>query len=333
MRGLHVVFWIVALAGAAVAAPDPAPPPDFTASQYIDGHGCVFLRQGQGWAARLDDDNAPLCGFPPSLSVRGAGAQGDFMPVPAVPPPNPAELLAEALAAGLRQGEFGADPLPPEIRRDDPLPERPSALAAHLLQQVRAQASLRAALTGAGSSNSDLCARLGYVPDDDPAPVLGGDVTQGLCPGMRAPTPEERILPGQRAPVQGASQASPIATPAPVRVTQPAVRPVRQPLATQPPKSSSVQARRQAPPRPISVPEMIPASARYVQVGTYLQDDAALVTIRRLAELGYRTAQTYTRADGKVFRVILAGPFTDRQTLVTTLNRLRAQGYPHAIAR
>nr|WP_252733686.1 SPOR domain-containing protein [Paracoccus marinaquae] len=78
---------------------------------------------------------------------------------------------------------------------------------------------------------------------------------------------------------------------------------------------------------------MIPASARFVQVGAFADDANATIVIRRLSEMGYRVGQTRSRHDGKPVRVILAGPFTDRRSLVAALNRLRAQGYPGAVAR
>ena len=79
--------------------------------------------------------------------------------------------------------------------------------------------------------------------------------------------------------------------------------------------------------------EMIPASARYVRIGDYAAEANAAGAIRRLSDLGYRVAQTYGRRGGIRVRIILAGPFRDRRSLVEALNHLRRNGYPRAVAR
>ncbi|MFV0408993.1 MAG: hypothetical protein ACK5LJ_04610 [Paracoccus sp. (in: a-proteobacteria)] len=56
--------------------PAEPPPPDFQATQYIDSHGCVFVLDGVGWTARLAEDGAPICGFPPSMGGRAAPVAG-----------------------------------------------------------------------------------------------------------------------------------------------------------------------------------------------------------------------------------------------------------------
>jgi hypothetical protein len=76
------VFLSMALgAGHAFAAtlevngPAEVPPASYTASQYVDSGGCVFVRAGYGssvnWVARVGRDKRQLCGYQPSL-VAGA---------------------------------------------------------------------------------------------------------------------------------------------------------------------------------------------------------------------------------------------------------------------
>lgn len=378
MRVFGAVWCVLVLAGAARAAPVPPPPDDFSGSQYIDGTGCVFERQGEDWIARLDSTSQPICGFPPSMSSRRTDPDTPSVLTsdPEEPPAQGIEdMLVEQLASGLRQGEFTADPRPAEIRKDVPARDRPNALQVQLDKQVQNEAKLRAAMVAAGNTTSDLCAQLGYVPDDDPKPFLGGDVTQGLCPGMRAATPAERVLAGERLEATGTAvavvpgspaaqpgkaeaaktavaRADPLAVKAPVAaaaggtsksVTTKQVEAAK-PAATAradtaakvaPASSSSVQARRVVKPGPATPPmiEMIPASARYVQVGAYTEDENAMIVIRRLSEMGYRTAQSFIRDDNRTFRLVMAGPFKDRQALVAALNQLRKQGYPQAVAR
>ena len=78
---------------------------------------------------------------------------------------------------------------------------------------------------------------------------------------------------------------------------------------------------------------MIPASARYVQVGAYGDEGNAMIVLRALTARGYPTGQGRATDGTKPLRLIMAGPFTDRQALIAALNDLRANGYPKAVAR
>ena len=332
--------WIIAIlmmAGAARGEPVPPPPADFGSTQYIDGAGCVFLREGTDWVPRPDGTGGQLCGFPPSLATRRSDPDtvSVLAPMHPDPPPRPEDVLAETLASGLRQGEFTADPAPRETRRDAPAPSQPPAIARNMARIAAQQDQLRAAASGAGRSD-DLCAALGYRPDPDPRPLIGGDVTQGMCYGMQADVPTRRIsdtahvVPEEPAPVAEKATDKPAETVSKSVPATASVAPDRPKAAT----TGTVADRRQPrPAAPERLIEMIPASARYVQVGAYMQDDAALATIRRLSEMGYRTGQSYERRDDRSFRLIMAGPFTNRQDLIAALSRLRGSGYPHAVAR
>lgn len=355
MRVFWAVSWVLALAVAGQAAPVPPPPDGFGGTQYVDGRGCVWHRDadGDGWQARLDKAGAAICGFPPSREARRTDPDLDRVLAPEHPEPAPSaeDLLAGKLAAGLRQGEFLDDPRAPEERRAPLTPTEPAALARDLTTLVQNQAAMRSALAGGTAPDSQLCRLLGYRPDTDAAPILGGDVTQGLCPGMRAPVPREKVTEGAVAVSEGAKpQASPADT-APAVTTaarvvmkargagdrraslQPAA-PAPKPAAIAPHVAGSVVDRRAKPAAPPETAvEMIPASARYVQIGGYAEDENAVAAIRRLSAMGYRVAQKRTRRDDRAVRLILAGPFTDRKSLIAALNRLRAEGYPGAVAR
>ena len=55
-------------------SPAEAPPPDFTAAQYIDSQGCVFVRVAEGWRARIArDDHHPVAAPVITLSGDEAG--------------------------------------------------------------------------------------------------------------------------------------------------------------------------------------------------------------------------------------------------------------------
>lgn len=53
--------------------PAEPPPPDFTAAQFIDSAGCVFVRVKDGWRARIARDGSAICGYPPTFSARRTG--------------------------------------------------------------------------------------------------------------------------------------------------------------------------------------------------------------------------------------------------------------------
>ncbi|SNR52515.1 SPOR domain-containing protein [Paracoccus sediminis] len=326
MRILGGMVLVLLLPGGLMAAPEPPPPGDYPGAQYIDRTGCVFVRQESGWVPRVDGQDAPICGFPPSQSAQPAPQDA--------PAPSPESILADVLSQGLRSGDLLTDPPAEPLAQVAPDPAQ-ADLDAALAKQIELDARLRNAMTGGAPDG--LCARLGYRNGGGSAPIVGGDVTQGLCPGMTATDPAPRI-------VAAASPTPVIALPAPegeavaeTRTARPrpqATMPTRRSLAVSE-KPAPVAARRPAAPQAErqSLVEMIPANARYVQIGTYGDDGNALAALRRLSQLGYRTAQSRESRDGGTRKAILAGPFGDRQALVSALTRLRASGYPRAVAR
>ena len=296
---------------AAFAAPVPPPPGNFTGVQYIDGQGCVFQRVEGGWQARTDSAGQALCGFPPSIEMRRLDPDSSHVLPVALPepPPDPAALLAERLAEELRQADL-VEPAPvlaPPAAAPSPLSEQ---IAASLAVQQRAA-------QGFGVPD-DLCRRLGYSDE----PVEGGmpDPT-GFCPGLRSPAPGGVL--GDRP--QTARQVASRAAPAPSRpAASPAARapeaPARQ-VSAGPTRPAAA---------PVSGVEMIPAHARYVQIGAFRPDDADRA-IRALAAKRLPAVRLKDGADQPI--VIMAGPFADRRTLIEALNRLRAEGWPGSVAR
>lgn len=97
-----------ALAAAPVAAQridtisDPAelPPASYSASQYVDSRGCVFVRAGFDdaviWVPRVSRAGDPVCGYAPSL--QGQGTATAAAPAPKASP-TPVQTPAPAPAA------------------------------------------------------------------------------------------------------------------------------------------------------------------------------------------------------------------------------------------
>lgn len=352
MRVLGFLVLVLWLPGRVLAAPEPPPPGDFPGAQYIDRSGCVFLRDGADWRPRLDRDGAPVCGFPPSQPAEAS--------LPDDRPPSPEEALAAVLAEGLRAGDldaaepaFDGDPLaglsPATVQAGGGIDAAQVELDATLARQIELEERLRSIM--AGKAPEGLCARLGYRITTDAPPIIGGDVTDGFCPGMTAPgagpagaTADAAAIPAQPAIAAPAATAAVRASAKSAAAGSPAgaaASGAPRRAAAKPPRHDAQAARGSGTGKPPAVdtsapavpPEMIPASARYVQVGLFADEAAALAALRRLAAMGYPTAQRIEpRAAGSV-KAILAGPFADRQALVTALTRLRGNGYAQAVAR
>lgn len=317
MRLVLGMMLLLVMPGALMAAPEPPPPVDYPGTQYIDRTGCVFVQEGTAWLPRKDSQGEPICGFPPS------------QPVAADVLPSPEEMLTGILADGLRPGDLASDPAPQALA-EVPADPAQAALDTQLTKQVELDARMRSALSG--QTPDGLCARLGYRLSGSATPLIGADVTQGLCPGMTPDAP---------APVIAAAAAQHGTTPAKDSTKTP---PVVKAVADK----TAAPVRRAAPDRPRVVAdrrtkapaqqkaatvEMIPASARYVQIGAFQDEGNANAAVRRLLALGYPAAQRREQVKGTLQRVILAGPFSNRQDIVAALTRLRANGYPHAAAR
>ncbi|SCY60652.1 SPOR domain-containing protein [Paracoccus tibetensis] len=314
-------------AGPALAAPVPPPPADFAGAQYIDGQGCVFTRTGDGWSPRPDPAGGQLCGFPPSLDVRRLDPDTvDVLPPLNPPPPaDPAAILAERLAEELRRADIDGQTLaPPDLPKG-----RPDPMLTELSTMVEASGAVTSSLATLTGAPSDICLRMGYRME--PLPDGQRDPT-GLCPGLRPPTPEPRHSVGAAQRVAASDPVSP-ATPAAAEATSQPARPARaRPAAAPAPaRPAAVRPAAPAPAREAAQQdvEMIPASARFVQIGSFTEAAAADAAIRAL------TAQGLPAARGKSSAgiAVMAGPFADRRSLIAALSRLRAGGWPGATAR
>ena len=90
-------------------------------------------------------------------------------------------------------------------------------------------------------------------------------------------------------------------------------------------------------PAPVSaVPERVtsvPAGHRYVQIGTFSDENSARATATRLKSMGLPARLgTYQKA-GKVYRIVLTGPFANASQLANGLTAARRAGFPGAYTR
>ena len=97
---LSATIVAMGLGGAAMAqalrnadGPAETPPASFSANQYVDSRGCVYIRAGISgnvtWVPRVNRSRRQLCGFEPSLGGSTRVAAATPAPAPATPAPTP----------------------------------------------------------------------------------------------------------------------------------------------------------------------------------------------------------------------------------------------------
>ena len=318
--------------------PAETPPPDFTAGQYIDSAGCVFVRTDGGWNGRVDRDGAAVCGYPPTLSARRTGPESEpaLFPRPELPPaarierdltqaiiPNlqAAELTGPEGKAGKTPAEAVANSAALPVVADQPRGE----LTSDPLQigAVIAQApALSRQMAGPGR-NDRLCALIGA---SQPAP---DGASLGLC-GSAAPLASlSHISPGGKG---GAAAGRSAAT---ARTASATTGDLAHPGAKR--QEANAVARgsrtdRAAASGKAASPDdmrMVPPGARFVQIGSFRDAGQAQATAGKLARLGVPVARA---KDGRA-ELILVGPLKGREAIVRMIERLRHAGYGDLRAR
>lgn len=302
MRLVFLIWLGIVWGGVGMAAPLPAPPEDFTADQFIAADGCAYLRAGHEWVPQLDGEDQPFCGFPPSVMPEGATIRQDSRP--------PTERLSDLLQAGLRAGERVSDQSPPESRSAPlPVPPEPELAALFgangLAMMRRMQVQLYA-----GPQRVETCARLGYSPRAQTR--LGTDVTGGLC--------SDQALAGM-----------------PAKHVRQDMRPVPRPLTRPDPRPAGLRRAKMAGSLPASGGGKLPTAGKsaddrligYVETGEIVRDPGQTAKlVRRLQALGLRAGRVpATPFPG---HRIMAGPFHDRQAMITALDQLRRNGFSRA---
>lgn len=330
VAGAWLALLVLTVAAGAAEIPAEPPPDWFRGAQYIDSTGCVFVREGEGWQPRLDRAGGPVCGLPPTLSARRTRPDEVAALVPAPQEPRSQRIeraLTEAIIPNLHTGELvgdasgmpGAEPEPPVPAT---LPRAPGD--AGLAATVAAVPGLRAGMGAAVQRTGRLCELLGAYADK---PRLDAGQALGLCSGTSlalAPEPASVrtgvVRPEARVTV---AKAAPPVRLAKVAGTGGAAGPAK----------ASVRNTTRAARGFEAATGMIPADARFVQVGTYADPAEAQGAIRRLGRLGLPVARARQSQGGRPVQIIMAGPFDSRQAVVRTLDRVRKAGFAQARAR
>ncbi|MDO5603520.1 MAG: hypothetical protein Q4G25_00020 [Paracoccus sp. (in: a-proteobacteria)] len=221
MRGLVLIWVFMMFWPAAVwAGPAELPPPDFTSAQYIDSKGCVFLRQGRGWTARLDAGGAPVCGFPPSrsawlahddmntgqpaalerdLTVMVLSAAGTRPDLGAISPdtpvgPPPAPPAAHGLA-----GQMASD----AARQDVPAAPPAEGIAAEVARDLAARPLVAMRTIRNAGPDSRFCVLLGMADGQAPGGSAAG-LSGDLCDTGAVVADPAGAAGGRQAPAQAA---------------------------------------------------------------------------------------------------------------------------------
>lgn len=367
-----ILALICALFSLAALADSPAelPPADFTARQYIDSKGCVFLRDDNGvWQPRRDRDETQLCGYPPTLSARRLTPDGPvkLFPRSGAEPSRSQQIesaLADLVIPNLQTGELAGERAPMQQRLDaGPEPSSNDPLLT-LRAEIESQGQIRAQMNGLMQPNLDLCRLLGYdgKPPADVAVGMqpGADPTGGFCNALPRndlarlafARPASLPLPPSRdqvpaiaetadrdttrgAAAGAATHAAQDAKPKRPRQTgaaSPSPAPVRTGRGSEP----GVKA--VTPPAPRVQPgqeaDGIPASARFVLIGRFRQGQDVDLIARRLSGLGLPVVRQIAPlpANGTAW-IVLVGPFDSRQSIVMALDRVRKAGFTWAVPR
>ncbi|QFU07314.1 hypothetical protein PARPLA_01163 [Rhodobacteraceae bacterium THAF1] len=197
------------------APPAEIPPSSYTARQYIDSAGCVYVRAGQGatsiWVPRVTGNRKALCGFQPTLGTNVASA------APVIPDPVPSPQTRVASVAPTPQVRTAAvEPsAAPTIRQTRrvavaPVPQAavpisapapvatagryvPPTVTAQLTPKPYGGTRLRQVATTPRPMPTQYAAPTRYVPPTVTTPVSYGGVTS------LPPVKPVRIPPGYRA--------------------------------------------------------------------------------------------------------------------------------------
>lgn len=335
---------------AKVSGPREQPPANYSANQYVDSAGCVFMRAGVGdavsWVPRVSRDRRLVCGYPPSLPAAAAAAPTPEPVVPeaiAAPADAPADVPAPAAKSPAAK-PLAAAPAAAAAKAPEPAPAAAPAAVRSAIAAPPARAGAPA-VTSAPTATKG-AARLVQIR------AIAGRATYCPDPGPSA----QRFLlsDGRRVTRCGAPVADALgylnglgAPGLSVEAGRASVREERRALAADAGDYRVVWASGELATRStIAAPAATaraaargdaagPAAAGpyYVQAGAFAVPANADATVARLRALDLPVASAADRVGARPVRIILAGPFTTIAAASEARARLRGAGYPNAYLR
>ena len=343
----------VALAGPGVAqsvsdlgGPAEFPPASYSANQYVDSRGCVFIRAGYGgqetWVPRVTRQREVLCGYQPtgggSSTVAAAAPSAPASQTPVTAPPITiavAPIRPAQQTVAVRQVPAQV-PVQVRVQPAAPAPVAPATTPAPVTVAVTSPncPNLPASSGQFMRSPGERCGPQANHPGDAARGLdLGGNYT--APPGYRAAWDDGRLNPNRGlavATAQGAAaqdqywQDGVPLTAIDLRVV---IVPNGQGVTPVTRASSTPTLITPAPAAPATV--QVSPSDRYVEVARYTDRSLADRARQQLARQGMPTSLGMVSSSGTL--VVLAGPFDDPQSLGRTLNRALELGYSAAVTR
>jgi len=336
-----------ALAGPGIAqsvsdlgGPAEMPPSGYSANQYVDSRGCVFIRAGYGdqetWVPRVTRQRQVLCGYQPT----GGGASTVAAVTPSAPAPQtPATAPPITIAvAPVRPAQQAAAvrQVPVQVRVQPAAPV-PAAAATTPAPVTVAVASPNCPNLPASSgqfmrSPGERCGPQANHPGDAARGMdLAGSYT--APPGYRTVWDDGRLNPNRGlavATAQGsAAQGQYWQDTVPLTAIDLRVVIVPDARAPAPVTRASSTPSLIAP--AAAAPVRVGPSDRYVEVARYTDRSLADRARQQLLRQGMPTSLGMVSSSGTL--VVLAGPFDDPQTLGRTLSRALELGYSAAVTR
>jgi hypothetical protein len=290
--------------------PAELPPAGYTANQYVDSRGCVYVRAGYAgqvaWVPRVTRDRKVLCGFKPSLAgakpseaepkVAATPAPAAAAAKPSATPPKAASRVSAPRASAAPAQTVPARAVKAEARPGSAKPVAKVA-AAPARRVAKKAAPAPVALPRRVIRSAPVKMPAGYAPawkDDRLNPMRGKGTAEGKAQMdmVWSETVPRRLI------------AAPAARRASGRVSTKGA-----------PQAGTA------------------ASHRYVQVGLFGLPANAKAAKARLRALGLPVAVARSRSKGREAQIVFAGPFATQAQLNSALGAVRKAGYGDAFPR
>lgn len=213
---LSTVAVIATLVGGAAHAqslrdaqpPSEFPPESYSANQYVDSRGCVFVRAGIGgateWVPRVTREREQLCGFQPSLQIAQT--------TPTRPQPRNVPNPLDTPVAGLADREPATIAPEPAIVAQEP----EVAEVAEAVEAATGPVIISARVTAAAETSA-------------PAPAAVSTSAAAPAPVAATAPVQDPVFTPANAPVPATAPVA-SARPSPRVITEPVIEPVPAPV-------------------------------------------------------------------------------------------------------